>query len=79
MATAMPSAVTGMESSCKVAMTGEITLQRGWQVLPIGGLKKKILAARWPLQEGSCAPEKNRRISGELSKGDQKGLEIVFV
>ena len=77
MATALFSAVTGRKVKAKVAMTGEITL-RG-RVLPIGGLKEKILAARMAHVEKVLVPEKNRPDISELSKEITKGLEIVFV
>ena len=77
MATAMLSAVINRKVNAKVAMTGEITL-RG-RVLPIGGLKEKILAARMAHVEMVLVPEKNRPDIAELSKEITKGLEIVFV
>ena len=77
MATAMLSAVTGRRVFAKVAMTGEITL-RG-RVLPIGGLKEKILAAKMAHISKVLVPDKNRPDIGELSKEITKGLEIVFV
>ncbi len=77
MATAMLSAVTGRKVSAKVAMTGEITL-RG-RVLPIGGLKEKILAAKMAHMQTVLVPEKNRPDIAELSKEITRGLCIVFV
>ncbi len=77
MATAMLSAVTGRKVLAKVAMTGEITL-RG-RVLPIGGLKEKILAARMAHIQKVLVPDKNRPDMAELSKEITKGLEIVYV
>ncbi len=77
MATAMLSAVTGRPVRCKVAMTGEITL-RG-RVLPIGGLKEKILAAKMAHIEKVLVPEKNRPDMAELSKEITRGLQIVYV
>ncbi len=77
MATAMLSAVIGKKVRAKVAMTGEITL-RG-RVLPIGGLKEKILAAKMAHIKTVLVPEKNQADIGELSKEITKGLEIVFV
>ena len=77
MATAMLSAVTGRAVRCKVAMTGEITL-RG-RVLPIGGLKEKILAAKMAHMEKVLVPDKNRPDMAELSKEITRGLEIVYV
>ena len=77
MATAMVSAVTGRKVSAKVAMTGEITL-RG-RVLPIGGLKEKILAARMAHIKKVLVPDKNRPDMAELSREITKGLEIVYV
>ena len=77
MATAMLSAVTGKKVLAKVAMTGEITL-RG-RVLPIGGLKEKILAAKMAHIKKVLVPEKNRPDIGELSKEITKGLEIIFI
>lgn len=77
MALAMFSAVTEKKVSASVAMTGEITL-RG-RVLPIGGLKEKILAAKMAHIEKVLVPDKNRPDIGELSKEITKGLKIVFV
>ena len=77
MATAMLSAVTGRKVSAKVAMTGEITL-RG-RVLPIGGLKEKVLAAKMAHLKKVLVPDKNRRDISELSKEITGGLEIVYV
>ncbi len=77
MATAMLSAVIGKKVKAKVAMTGEITL-RG-RVLPIGGLKEKILAAKMAHIKTVLVPEKNRADIAELSKEITKGLEILFV
>ena len=77
MATAMLSAVTGRAVRCKVAMTGEITL-RG-RVLPIGGLKEKILAAKMAHMEKVLVPDKNRPDMAELSKEITRGLEIIYV
>lgn len=77
MATAMLSAVTGKKVAAKVAMTGEITL-RG-RVLPIGGLKEKILAAKMAHIETVLVPDKNRPDIAELSKEITRGLRIVFV
>ncbi len=77
MATAMLSAVTGKKVSAKVAMTGEITL-RG-RVLPIGGLKEKILAAKMAGMKTVLVPDKNRPDIAELSKEITGGLKIVYV
>lgn len=77
MATAMLSAVIGKKVRAKVAMTGEITL-RG-RVLPIGGLKEKILAAKMAHIKTVLVPEKNRADISELSKEITRGLEIIFV
>ena len=77
MATAMLSAVTGRPVRWKVAMAGEITL-RG-RVLPIGGLKEKILAAKMAHIEKVLVPEKNRPDMAELSKEITRGLQIVYV
>ena len=77
MATAMFSAVTGKKVRAKIAMTGEITL-RG-RVLPVGGLKEKILAARMAHVTKVLVPEKNKPDISELSKEITKGLEIMFV
>lgn len=77
MAAAMMSAVTNRLVSAKTAMTGEVTL-RGW-VLPIGGLKEKLLAARMAHIEKVLVPAKNRPDVEELSREITKGMEIVFV
>lgn len=77
MATAMLSAVTQRPVDAKVAMTGEITL-RG-RVLPIGGLKEKILAAKMAHIQKVLVPDKNRPDIAELSKEITKGLDIIYV
>ena len=77
MAAAMMSAVTNRLVSAKTAMTGEVTL-RG-RVLPIGGLKEKLLAARMAHIEKVLVPAKNRPDVEELSREITKGMEIVFV
>ncbi len=77
MATAMLSAVTGKKVAAKVAMTGEVTL-RG-RVLPIGGLKEKILAAKMAHVKTVLVPDKNRPDMAELAKEITRGLRIVYV
>ena len=77
MATAMLSAMIKKPVYADVAMTGEITL-RG-RVLPIGGLKEKILAARQANVKTVLVPEKNRRDIAEISQEIVKGIEIVYV
>lgn len=76
MATAMLSAVTETPVRADVAMTGEITL-RG-RVLPIGGLKEKLLAAKMAGMNTVIVPDKNRSDVGELSKEITGGMEIVY-
>jgi len=76
MATAMYSAITGKSIKASVAMTGEITL-RG-RVLPIGGLKEKILAARMAGIKSVIVPDKNRSDINELEEEILEGLKIVY-
>ena len=77
MATAMISAITGKKVRADVAMTGEITL-RG-RVLPIGGLKEKLLAAKSAGVKTVLVPEKNMRDVSEIVAEITKGLEIIPV
>ena len=77
MTTAMLSAITKTPVRADVAMTGEITL-RG-RVLPIGGLKEKILAAKNAGIKTVCVPKKNEKDVDEISEEIKKDLEIVFV
>ena len=77
MATAVLSAVIGKPVRADVAMTGEITL-RG-RVLPIGGLKEKLLAAKTAGMKTVCVPRKNEKDLDEISEEIKKGLEIVLV
>lgn len=77
MATAMLSAVTGQKVRADIAMTGEITL-RG-RVLPIGGLKEKLLAAKSAGMKIVLVPEENKEDVEELSLEITKGLEIIPV
>lgn len=77
MATAMLSAVTGKRVRADLAMTGEITL-RG-RVLPIGGLKEKLLAAKNAGIQAVLVPKENIADVEELSSEITKGLEIIPV
>ena len=77
MATAMLSAVTGKKVRADLAMTGEITL-RG-RVLPIGGLKEKLLAAKNAGIQTVLVPKENTADVEELSSEITKGLEIIPV
>ena len=77
MATAILSAVTGRKVYADVAMTGEITL-RG-RVLPIGGVKEKLLAAKNAGIQKVLVPVENERDVKELSTEITRGLEIVPV
>ena len=77
MATAMLSAITKIPVRADVAMTGEITL-RG-RVLPIGGLKEKILAAKNAGIDTVCVPKKNEKDIEEIADEIKKGMKIVFV
>lgn len=77
MATAMFSAITDRAVRADVAMTGEITL-RG-RVLPIGGLKEKLLAAKVIGIKTVCIPKDNEKDLEEISKEITDGMEIVPV
>ncbi len=77
MATAMLSAITDRAVRADVAMTGEITL-RG-RVLPIGGLKEKLLAAKVIGIKTVCIPKDNEKELEEISKEITDGMEIVPV
>lgn len=77
MATAMLSAIVGKPVRADLAMTGEITL-RG-RVLAIGGLKEKLLAAKYAKIKEVLVPGENRPDIEELDKEITKGLIITFV
>ena len=77
MATAMVSAFTKKKVDCKLAMTGEITL-RG-KVLPIGGLKEKLLAAKTAGIKKVLIPDENLKDIEEISAEITDGLELVYV
>lgn len=77
MATAVLSAVTGKKVKADLAMTGEITL-RG-RVLPVGGLKEKLLAAKLAGIHEVLVPAKNRPDIEELSEEITGGMELVYV
>ena len=77
MATAMLSAITERPVKAEVAMTGEITL-RG-RVLPIGGLKEKLLAAKYAKIRTVLVPAANKPDVEEMEQEIKDGLNIVFV
>ena len=77
MATAMLSAIIGREVRADVAMTGEITL-RG-HVLPIGGLKEKLLAAKYAKIRQVLVPKQNKPDIQEMDAEILDGLKISFV
>lgn len=76
MATSIASALTGMPVSKNVAMTGEITL-RG-RVLPIGGLKEKILAAKRMGINRVIIPARNKKDLEDMPKYIKKDMEFIF-
>ncbi len=77
MALAILSAVTSHPVRADIAMTGEITL-RG-RVLPIGGLKEKLLAAKNAGMRTVCIPKENEKDLGEISEEITEGMEILLV
>ena len=77
MATAIFSAITGKLVRSDLAMTGEVTL-RG-RVLPIGGLKEKILAARMAGIKEVLVPAQNKKDIEEISDEIKEGLSITYV
>ena len=77
MATALASAYTGRRVRGDTAMTGEITLTG--EVLPIGGVKEKVLAANEFGIKQILLPEKNKRDLEELPKSVQDKLQFVYV
>ena len=77
MATALVSALTGREVRRDVAMTGEITL-RG-KVLPIGGLKEKVLAAHRAGIATFVLPRKNEKDLDEIPQKVRRGLQMIPV
>ena len=77
MCTAVISAITGIAVRSEVAMTGEITL-RG-EVLPIGGLKEKLLAAHRGGITTVLIPQENEKDLVEIPKNIKSGLEIIPV
>ncbi len=77
LATALVSALSGKPVKRSVAMTGEITL-RG-NVLPVGGIKEKVLAARRARVTTIVLPQQNRRDLEEVPKELLKEMEFIFV
>ena len=77
MSTALYSAIEGIPVDAKVAMTGEVTL-RG-KVLPIGGLKEKLLAAKSAGIKKVLVPQENKPDVKELEEEITGGIQIVFV
>jgi ATP-dependent Lon protease len=77
MATAIASALAQVPVRRDLAMTGEITL-RG-RVLPIGGLKEKILAAKRARLSTVVLPKRNKKDLDEIPKHILKGIELIFV
>ena len=76
-AAAIVSVQSGRPIDHTIAMTGEITL-RG-EVLPVGGLKEKLLAARGAGIRKVVLPERNRRDLSEIPAAVTRGLELLFV
>jgi ATP-dependent Lon protease len=77
MATVLASIFTGRPVRKEVAMTGEITL-RG-KVLPIGGVRDKVLAAHRAGIEAVILPEDNRKDVEDIPESVRKSIKLVFV
>jgi len=77
MCTALVSALTNIRVRSDVAMTGEITL-RG-NVLPVGGIKEKVLAARRSGVSNLVLPESNRKNLEDIPKAIRRELKFFFV
>ena len=77
MTTAVLSAVTGKKVRGDIAMTGEVTL-RG-KVLPIGGLKEKLLAAKNAGVQEVFVPFRNKKNVNDIEKEITGGLQITYV
>ncbi|MGE5588519.1 MAG: endopeptidase La [Clostridia bacterium] len=77
MATALASALSGRPVRCDIAMTGEITL-RG-RVLPVGGVKEKVVAAHRAGVLTVVLPGENRKDVEEIAKSVLEGMKLVFV
>jgi ATP-dependent Lon protease len=77
LATALISAFTGTAVRRDTAMTGEITL-RG-KILPVGGIKEKVLAARRAGIHTIIMPEKNKKDLSELKQGHIQSMQFLFV
>jgi ATP-dependent Lon protease len=77
LATALISAFTGIAVNREIAMTGEITL-RG-KILPVGGIKEKVLAARRAGIRTIIMPEKNKKDLLELKNGHIQAMSFIFV
>ena len=77
MVTSLASLMTGRSTVPRVAMTGEITL-RG-KVLPVGGIKEKVLAAKRAGIERVVLPERNRRDIEDMTADLLDGLDLRFV
>ena len=77
MATALASLVSGSPVSSDVAMTGEVTLTG--QVLPVGGLKEKSLAAQRAGIKRVIVPDRNEGDIVEIPEHERAELEFVYV
>jgi ATP-dependent Lon protease len=77
MAVALASLIASKPVREDVAMTGELTLTG--QVLPIGGLKEKSLAAQRAGIKRIIAPERNEGDVEEIPEHEREGLEFIFV
>ena len=77
MATSIVSAFTGRKAKPHTAMTGELTLSG--KVLPIGGVREKILAAKRAGVTTVLLPEANRKDVGEIPPRYLEGLDIIYV
>jgi ATP-dependent Lon protease len=76
MCTALVSLLTGINVRADVAMTGEITL-RG-KVLPVGGIKEKVLAARRAGVKRIIMPDRNKKDLVEIPEQNRTGIEFIF-